>query len=391
MRLTKEAALLLDCSRILPNEAAIERMRAEIKDDVNWGELLRLAIPHGLLPVVAHNLALYAADIAPTAFLVQLEAFRNRVEQRNRGQISELLRIVADCAENRLRVLPFKGPLLAISEYKNLGLRESHDLDVWVAPGSVPLVGARLRSAGYRGVGHKKGLPYFLDPDRGDQQTEFLSRDGEVLIELHDQLQSRQFSYSPDFDEVWNRRTAMVVDGIEIPTFAPVDLLLTLAVHGSKHMWRRLGWVVDIAAWFQAHPGMDWKAMLKQARRWHCKRRLLSAVLLADDLYELSIPEPFQMELHKSPRTRANVIRIQSQLIEGIDARTVSNFMSELTNHVENADSLADRLRIILSYLKKVLRLDESEMLRSMPRSTLALFRMSRSVRILLGRFVQQD
>ena len=391
MNATGEALLLLDCSLLRPDEAAVERIRRRIVGGVDWIELLRIAIPHGLLPIASRNLALHAADIIPPQTLAQLGAYRKSVEERNRQQVAELSRLLELFAEEAIRALPFKGPLLAAVEFGDVSLRESHDLDLWVHRRDLPAAGRLLRASGYRGVIHRKGVPCLLRPDRGDCQTEFQNWNGEVQIELHDELQSRQFSFLPDFDEVWERRRTILIDRAEVPAFAPEDLLLTLAVHGSKHMWRRLSWVVDISAVIGVHPQLDWKATLVRARRWRCKRRLLSAVLLAESLYHLALPEFVQMECRRRSYTRSSVLRVENQIIDGVDARTIGNFISELQNHTENADTVFDRLRIAFSYLKKMLRVDEAEMLRSMPGKTLLLFRLSRGFRGFLGRFVGQD
>jgi len=391
MNSSGEVSLLLDCSLIHPDEQAVERMCRRIVRGVNWSEFLKLAIPHGLLPLAARNLAAYAADIVPPITLAQLALYRRCVAERNRGQATEMVRVLALFSKGGIRALPFKGPLLAAVEYGDVSLRESHDLDLWLPCEDLPAAGQLLRGAGYRSVAHRRGIPYLLDPDRGDCQTEFQSGNGEVQIELHDELQSRQFSFLPDFDEVWERRRVVMLDGVEIPAFAPEDLLLTLAVHGSKHMWRRLSWVVDISALIGAHPRLDWTATLGRARRWRCRRRLLSAVLLAEDLYHLELPELVQVECRKHSYTRSSVSRVQNQIIDGMGARTVANFISELRNHTQNSDRFIDRLRIAFSYMKKILRNDEAEMLRSMPPNTLMLLRMSRGVRGLIGRLVRQD
>jgi hypothetical protein len=391
MNPSNEASLLLDCSLIDPDVLAVERMRQGILCGVNWSEFLRLAIPHGVLPIASRNLSLHAADIVPAPTLAQLGTYRKSVKERNRLQVTQLSRVLALLSKAAIRALPFKGPLLAVTEYGDLSLRESHDLDLWVNHRDLPAAGRVLRTAGFHGIGHRRGVPYVLEPDRGDCQTEFQDRSGELQIELHDKLQSAQFSFLPDFDEVWERRRAVLLDGVEVPSFAPEDLLLTLAVHGSKHLWRRLSWVVDISALIAAHPRFDWKTTLARARRWRCRRRLLSAALLAESVYHLPLPKFIRRECRRRPYTLASVLRIQNQIVDGIDARTIANFISELRNHTENADTVLDRLRIIFSYLKKILSVDEAAMLRSMPRNTLLLFRLSRGLRGFMGRLVRQD
>jgi len=388
---SNEANLLLDASHVRPSELVVERMRQKIVDGVNWIEFLQLAIPHGLLPLAARNLAKYASDLVPAPTIVQLRMYRTRVEERNREQVLELLRIVSMFSSEGIGAIPFKGPLLACAEYGDLSLRESHDLDLWVHPKDVTSAGDLLRAAGYRSVAHRGGAPRILELDRGDLQTEFVSSNGEVQVEVQGELQPRQYSFLPDFDEVWGRRLQIEFEGANVSYLSPEDLLLLLSVHGSKHIWRRLNWVADVAALIDAHPSLDWKLVLVRAKRWRCKRRLLSAVLLAESLYGLELPKDIRDECSRHPYTRSSVSRIQSKIINGIETRTVGNFISELHNHVTNADTIADRLRIALSHSKKIVRVDENEMARSMSQSTLVLFRAFRGVRVFMGKFVRQD
>ena len=74
--------------------------------------------------------------------------------------------------------------------------------------------------------------------------------------------------------------------------------------------------------------------------------------------------------------------------MEDFQIRTPANFASELRNHVENADTIAARLRIISSYSKKIVKVDETKMLRPMNQETHSLYRLSRGFRSFLGRLV---
>jgi len=388
---SNEACLLLAASHPRPDQSVIERMRGRISAGVNWSEFLRLAIPHGLLPLVARNLAAYAVDVVPAATVAQLGVYRKRVEDRNRKQVAALSRVVGMLSNEGIRALPFKGPLLAAEEYGDVSLRESHDLDLWVHPGDIAAAGKVLRAAGYCGIAHHGGVPRILAPDRGDYQTEFVSANGEVLLEVQGELQQAQYSFLPDFDEVWERRQEVLFERIRVPYFSPEDLLLLLAVHGSKHIWRRLSWVADIAALIDAHPGFDWKATIARSKRWRCRRRLFSAALLVESLYHVELPKYVRDECRRHWYTRSSVARVRNNIIGGYRTRTVGNFISELRNHILNADTSVDRLRIAVSHSKKIVRVEETEMIRSMSPATFLLFRISRGVRMVMGKFVTQD
>ena len=115
--------------------------------------------------------------------------------------------------------------------------------------------------------------------DLAEGHGEFLNPDRRVLIEVGSHLErSEDSDFDPAFEPVWDRRGNASLDQFQIPVFGIEDSILGLAVHGSKHRWRRLNWVVDIAAMISAHPGIDWEVMLLRAREWSCWRRLLTAV-----------------------------------------------------------------------------------------------------------------
>jgi hypothetical protein len=225
--------------------------------------------------------------------------------------------------------------------------------------------------------------------DPGEGQTDFLRSDGSVFIEIQAELQTWELSFWPEFDEVWGRCKHVTAEGTTIPSLAAEDLLLTLAVHGSKHMWRRLSWVVDVVALLHGNFDFDWQLTLRLAERWHCKRRLLCCAALADRLYGLPLPEFYRIESRKHAYTRRSVSNISNKIVEGVGARTIRSYLSELCHHLRNADSVGDVRRLIYAYLCKIWRADESAMVRSMPMHTLILFRIFTRIRSAIERTVK--
>ena len=146
-----------------------------------------------------------------------------------------------------------------------------------------------------------------------------------------------------------------------------------------------------ISTGVNSHPGFDWKVTIPRAEGWRCRRRSLSAALLLENLYHLELPKYVRDECRMHSYTRSSVARVQNRIIGGLETRTIGNFISELRNHVQNADTSVDRLRIAFSHSKKIVRLEETEMIRSMSPGTLLLFRISRGLRVVMGKFVQQD
>jgi hypothetical protein len=78
--------------------------------------------------------------------------------------------------------------------------------------------------------------------------------------------------------------------GGEVKGLAPEDLLLALAVHGTKHLWERLAWVCDVAALVNSRPEPDWDFVFRRARESRVERMLHLALRLARGLLGAELP-----------------------------------------------------------------------------------------------------
>ena len=79
-------------------------------------------------------------------------------------------------------------------------------------------------------------------------------------------------------------------------TFSIEDTLVMLCVHGAKHFWERLGWVLDIAKLATAQE-VDWTLVTQIAAKMESTRVLLLGLYLAHDLFDAPLPEQLLEEI----------------------------------------------------------------------------------------------
>jgi hypothetical protein len=84
-------------------------------------------------------------------------------------------------------------------------------------------------------------------------------------------------------------------------------LLLALAIHGTRHVWARLAWLVDLAAILRTRPRLDWDVVLDEARRIHFVRALSASLYLTHDL--LGAPRPAWLRESPSMVRCATLVR----------------------------------------------------------------------------------
>ena len=72
-------------------------------------------------------------------------------------------------------------------------------------------------------------------------------------------------------------------------TFSAEDLLFSLCVHGSRHLWERLGWICDVAELISRHD-LRLDALLKRAATADTERMFLLGLHLAERLLDAPLP-----------------------------------------------------------------------------------------------------
>jgi len=204
---------------------------------------------------------LYARQLAPK-LPAMLGKFQIEFGHGGRivGQLQEL-----DDALHGLEVVVFKGASFYPAVYPALGTRPVSDLDVWVRAGDLPRLEQALVSLRYQrlpGLGinyHRQGLA--------------------VVVHMNPVHQFRRvFPLSPAW---WDsRRPLETLHSIRQLPFE--EAYLVTALHGLKHAFRRLLWLLDVALLRQlACP--ERTAVL--ARQLGCVRLLQVCDALIQDMF----------------------------------------------------------------------------------------------------------
>ncbi|HEV8516264.1 MAG TPA: nucleotidyltransferase family protein [Candidatus Limnocylindrales bacterium] len=278
---------------------------------LDWTGLLAAAERHALVPLLARAAAGWGGLVPPDA-AVAIATRARAIADRNLALTGRLMEILATFAEAGIPAVPWKGPLLALSAYGDLGLRQFGDLDIIVPRGRIAESVGLLLERGYE--------RFHPLPDW--QESAYLERIGEVqlqapgrraFVEIHWTVVPTYYSRGFDAESIWERLRVTSLGGVPVNDLALDDLLLALAIHGTKHRWGRLAWIADVAALIAAEPFLDWDRVVVRARREGINRILAIALRLAETIGGATIP----------PEVAANMARdaTAGRLAEWIDAR----------------------------------------------------------------------
>jgi hypothetical protein len=111
-----------------------------------------------------------------------------------------------------------------------------------------------------------------------------------TVVDLHWDLAPRSFVFRLHAREVMSRLQSVSLAGTTVRTFSAEDLVLYLAMHGAKHLWRRLEWIASLAESIRATPDLDWTILVQRAEHAHATRMLALGLRLAEKFSDLKIP-----------------------------------------------------------------------------------------------------
>ena len=308
---------VLACGSALVKSEANERVRLSIRNGLNWHEGMAVAEHHRLSPIVYEVVANIARDLVSPAQLQDLRAAAAPSTGAGMALLRELLRLHHVFEGAEIMAVPYKGPLLAWVAYGSFIRREYSDLDFVVEQKHIPHIVALLKSAGY--------VPQF-DPQEahaGEEgiapgQYSFLSSPQKILVEIHTERTMRYFPVPIDFQELSSRMMSVAIGGQHIRTFSVEDTLAMLCVHGGKHFWERLGWVLDIAKLITAVE-VDWTLVAQIAAKMESTRVLRLGLFLAHDLFDALLPTQLLEEIGRDRTVRELAEKVYQQYAGGAD------------------------------------------------------------------------
>src|SRR4030095_6420095 len=88
---------------------------------------------------------------------------------------------------------------------------------------------------------------------RTQHNMQFSRDNHRLIVELHWEVAPHLFAATINSDQIWGDLVSVDLNGTEVKTLSAADLLFSLCVHGSRHLWERLCWVCDISELLPRH------------------------------------------------------------------------------------------------------------------------------------------
>lgn len=276
-----ENELLIAVARRELDPMAVAVVRRLLRQSIDWDYVLATAFSHGLVPLLQKNLMIAARDLVPFDVVGRLKRESVANSQSVLHLIGKQLKVYRSLKDAGIRVAIFKGAVLAQMAYGEVSLRQAGDIDLLIDRADFAEARSLLESLGY------EMAPRLTDAQLASHlafhcEVPFMRDEWFTIVDLHWNLAPRAFVFGLEGDEVMSRLQKVSLAGTEIDTFCDEDMVLYLAMHGAKHLWHRLEWIVSLAELIRASPTMNWDVVLERAKKAHATRMLALALCLVE-------------------------------------------------------------------------------------------------------------
>jgi hypothetical protein len=306
--MSAEWALLLECAKPRPDPLRLaERLRAPL----DWSSLLAFAEDHGVLGPTAARLANYDESVLSAENRERLRAWRRAHTLFTMNLCAEMFRLFDSFAAAGVEALVIKGPVLSARCYGDPGFRQYGDLDLVVRDRDI------LRSTELMmNLGYEPSVPVAaIRAKKIPGEYVFRQSRTKLLVEFHTELTFRYHPRPLPVEKLFSRQVRVSIDAHEIPALSPEDELLLICIHGAKHLWEKLGYIADVAA-FVSEQELDWERVMSAAEEVGGERMLYVGLRLAGNVLGAALPE----SAAALSRSEAAVGRLASQITRWLPA-----------------------------------------------------------------------
>jgi hypothetical protein len=246
---------------------------------------------------------------------------------------SELIKIMKLLEENDIKAIAFKGPTLAQLAYGDITLRQYVDLDILVDEKDLYNSAMILKSINLEADLSLEFLKNVTLIKVGSDFSLF-HKYNNIHLELHWNL-FRKLLNEKRKDFISSNQLSININGKDINTLDYNYLLIYLCVHGSKHLWERIEWIIDLDKLINKGT-FDWNFMINTSRELKVYNMFLLGICLTDELFDTNIPLSIK-ELYVSNQ---KVNKLKTKILDLID--------SKIMHQVEENKYMTLKFKIIM-------------------------------------------
>lgn len=350
---TREFALLSRLAR--PGFAADDAGRARaLARDASPETFAGLVRFHRCAGHVLANLDRLDQPILPPAMHQRCVALARAGRRRTQVQLDQLNTLGAAFEASGVEAMVLKGPAAGARLFGDPARRVLRDLDVMVRADDALAAFKVLGDLGWRPEHPAlQGAMDALRMRRLQGWSNNIAFQNPAAPNYFVELHWRPGRFAVEFPvaeaALWSQARRVEIAGRSWPALDPRQDAVFLAMHGCKHEWKRLHWLIDIAA-LMHDPRTDWAGVSALCAQTGLRRSVVLAASLAEAVLEAPWPTGLTRPSPSEQRAAAAIMRRRFHNAPVHDG-PVEEFFIECRN-LALVGSVAGKARLLFGHLQ---------------------------------------
>ncbi|WLR42777.1 nucleotidyltransferase family protein [Bacillus carboniphilus] len=260
----------------------------DISKDIDWDHFIELTLHHRLYPVL-YKVVKQKKEYFPNSVYDALgEVFLENTMLMLKYS-AELHRMNEVFIKKQIPLLVLKGPYLGTDLYGELSLRTCNDLDILVPMARLSEVENTLNNMGY--IKEEYIETVLNDWKWRHHHFVYIHPEKLVKVEVHWRLHPGP-GKEPSFQQLWERKREVIVSNYSFKCLSKEDLFVFLVVHGARHGWSRLRWLLDIHQ--LTHGNLRWNKVQIILKKYQYQHLAGQALLLSHSIFNTPMLKEFE-------------------------------------------------------------------------------------------------
>lgn len=218
------------------------------------------------------------------------------IVKQNMLMTSELIKVIKILEENNMEAISFKGPVLSQLAYGDVVSRQYCDLDILVKKEKVNILKDLMKT-----INFKRNLELTSEQEqiwiKNAHDISFSSINN-INFEFHWSMLDLDHPINLENINFFENIKKTKINDFEINNISNEEFLIYLCIHGSKHLYERIEWVVDIDK-FIRNQEIDWYKINSLIKNDNSRSFFYLGLYLANLLYETPLNDNLEKYFSK--------------------------------------------------------------------------------------------
>ncbi len=272
------------------NPAEIEKTEA-LEKLVDWKLLFDLAHKHRLISHIVKQTNKHPGILKPE-IKKQLKETQKELSKKALLYSQYLLKIHQALKEKNIPHTFFKGPLLSLDLYQDIGFRDYRDIDLLVSLVHIEKAKSIIQKLGFAMLApmdnlsnKQKKINYTIS------HHYHLKKPGlPIEIELHWSLTNPKTYFPLETKKIIDESEYIEIAQHKLPYISKPVNIAFLAAHGAIHQWYRLFWLKDFSEAIRQSTDREIQHAWQLSQKLTLEKTFIQACRLSNLLYKSSIP-----------------------------------------------------------------------------------------------------